>query len=66
MNLLYVLYFWIYEFVTGCDFFFFFFFFDESAIMCISGYVEQKQVMKNVKCKAGCDFFLFVKYFMDV
>ena len=29
-------------------------------------YVEQKQVMKNVKCKIGCDFFLFVKCFMDV
>ena len=36
MNLLYV-YFWIYESVTGCDFFFFFL--DEFAIMCIFGFL---------------------------
>ena len=28
--------------------------------------VKQKQVMKNVKRKAGCDFFLIVKCLMDV
>ena len=35
MNLLYV-YFWIYEPITGCDFFFFF---DESTIMYIFGFL---------------------------
>ena len=36
MNLLYV-YFWIYEPITGCDFFFFYF--DESTIMYIFGFL---------------------------
>ena len=62
MNLLYVLYFWIYKSVTGCDFFF--------LGICYNVYlwiyVVQKQIMKNVKGKASCDFFLFEKCFMDV